>query len=134
MTFRSATIRWMTWACSWALVLLVSRTAGAAAPFCDERGASAIAPLPVLQARDVKIDAAFPLGCEAPLPVRAALGPRAGGHPQPLAADTGFDDTWVRPTLPRLPKLVPDHALDGATASLPASPGYGRNVFRPPRA
>jgi hypothetical protein len=135
MTFRSASLRWMTWACSWALVLLVSRTAGAAAPICDERGASAIAPQPVLQARDIKIDAAFPLGCEAPLPpIRAAFGPRSGGHPQPIAADSGFDDTWVRPAAPRLPKLAPDHALDRSTTSLPVSPGYGRDVFRPPRA
>jgi hypothetical protein len=134
MTFRSATIRWMTWAMAWTMVLLVSRTAGAAAPFCDERGASAIAPVPVLQARDVKIDAAFPFGCEVPLLARAAFGPRSGGRPQPIAADGGFDDTWVRPNMPWLPKLAPEHALDGSTAAFPASPGYGRDVFRPPRA
>jgi hypothetical protein len=93
-----------------------------------------IAPAPVLQARDVKIEPSFPLGCEVPLPIRAAFGPRSGGHPQPIAADGGFDDTWVRPAVPRLPKVAPDHAFDDSTASLPASPGYGRDVFRPPRA
>jgi hypothetical protein len=133
MTPRSAIFRWMTWACAWALILLVSRTATAAAPMCDERGASAIAPPPVMQARDVKIEAAFPFGCEGPLPVRAALGQRSSSHPQPIGSDGGFDDTWVRPSLPRLPKLAPRHAIDGSTALLAAAPGYGRDVFRPPR-
>jgi hypothetical protein len=135
MTFRSATIRWMTWACACALVLLVSRNAGAAAPICDERGASAIAPPPVRQARDVRIDAGFPLGCEVPLPTRrAAFGPRGGGQPQPVVTDGGFDDTWVRPSVPRLPKRVAEQAPDASTTTLPASAGFGRDVFRPPRA
>jgi hypothetical protein len=125
----------MIWACAWAIVLLASRSASAEAPMCDERGASIIAPPPVLQARDVKIDTAFPSGCEDPLSSpRAAFGPRNGAHPQPVAADSGFNDAWVRPTLPRLPKLTPRHAIDGSIALLTASPGYGRDVFRPPRA
>jgi hypothetical protein len=134
MTFRSATIRWMTWACAWTLVLLVSRSAGAAAPICDERGASAIAPPPVRQLRDVKIDAGFPLGCEAPLPARAAFGPRGGGQPQPVVTDGGFDDTWVRPSAPRIPRRPAAKAPGASTMMLPASAGFARDVFRPPRA
>src|SRR5262249_17773883 len=129
MTSRSATLRWMTWACAWALVLPVSRTAGAAAPFSAERGASAIAPPPIRMLGDDKIDAAFPIGWEAPLPVRAAFGPRSGGHSQPVVADAGFDDTWVKPNVPRLPTLTPVHARGASTTSLPASAGYGRDVF-----
>jgi hypothetical protein len=132
---RSAILRWTTWACALALALLVSRTASAAAPMCDERGASIIAPPPILQARDVKIEAAFPVGCDSPLPARAAFGPRTKGHPQPVASDNkNFDDAWVRPTVPGLPEFTPRHAIDGSIALLSASPGYGRDVFRPPRA
>jgi hypothetical protein len=134
MTFRSATIRWLTWACSWAMVLVVSRTASAAAPMCDERGASAIAPSPVLEARDERIDTGFPNGCDDPRPVTAALRSQNGGHPVPIATDSGFFDAWVRPVVPRLAKLAASDLLDGRSSPFPASPGYGRGVFRPPRA
>jgi hypothetical protein len=132
---RSATLRWMTWACAWTLTLLVARTAGAAAPMCDERGASIIAPPPVLQARNVKLEAAFPTGCDDPFAPRAAFGPRTKGQPRPVANENKtFDDAGVRPTVPGLPELTPRHAIDGSTVLLTASPGYGRDVFRPPRA
>src|SRR6266481_2902381 len=104
MTLRS-TIRWLVWASCWTVALLAGRTARAAAPMCDERGLSIIAPAPVLPARDVKIDAGLPLGCDAPAIGVAPLGPRA--RSQTVVVDDGFDEAWVRPAAERVPTLTP---------------------------
>jgi hypothetical protein len=133
MTPRSS-LRFVLWACSWALVLVTSRTALAAAPFCDERGASAIAPPPVLEARDVRIDVALPLGCELPVFARASLGTRHANGSNPVIGDGSLDEAWIRPTPARLPKLAPKPAWAKITSLFPTSSGYGRGVFRPPRA
>ena len=133
MTPRSS-LRFVLWACSWALVLVTSRAALAAAPFCDERGASGIAPPPVLEARDVRIDIAFPLGCEEPVFARAALGNRQGTGSNPVVSDSSLDEAWIRPTPARLPKLSSAPTWTKITAPLPTSPGYVPGVFRPPRA
>src|SRR5262245_56494411 len=58
-----AWLKWMIWASCLVGVLLGNRPAEAAAPMCDGRGASAIAPPPILPVRDVKLQAA-PRACE----------------------------------------------------------------------
>jgi hypothetical protein len=123
----------MLWALSWTVVLLASRTASAVAPICDERGASAIAPPPVLQARDVKIDSGYPIGCDAPIFSMAALAHRFHAGAQHVARDGGFDDAWVRPAVVPLPKLGTGDLSLSFTALLPPSPGFCSGVFRPPR-
>jgi hypothetical protein len=124
-------VRWVVWVSLWAVALLCARTARAAAPMCDERGLSAIAPTPVLPAKDVKIDAAFPLGCDAPAFNVAPAGPRARGQTAPVA--DGFEEVWLRPSAPRLPKLFPDQEFAASSLLVPVSAGHGRGVFRPPR-
>jgi hypothetical protein len=133
MTPRS-TLRFALWAFAWALVLVTSRSAFAAAPFCDERGATGIAPPPVLEARDVQIEAAVPLGCELPVFARAVMGRHQGNGSNPVIGDGSLNDAWIRPAPARLPKIGSAPASAKITAALPASPGYGRGVFRPPRA
>jgi hypothetical protein len=133
MTPRSS-LRFVLWACSWALVLVTSRTALAAAPFCDERGASAIAPPPVLEARDVRIDAGFPFGCDEAVFARATLGNRQGTGSNPVIGDGSLDEAWIRPTPVRLPKFSSAPTWTKIATPLPTSPGHGPGVFRPPRA
>jgi hypothetical protein len=125
------TLRWVLWGCCLAVVLLGARSASAAAPMCDEKGASAIAPPPVLPIRDVKIDAGAPLGCEAPPFVHSPVGPRAQGHS--VVSDASFDDAWIRPGPGLTPKPSFVRACGPLAISLPPSAGYRRGVFRPPR-
>jgi hypothetical protein len=99
---------------------------------CDERGLSAIAPAPVLPARDVKIDGGLPLGCDAPAIGVAPLGPRARSHG--VVVDDGFNEAWVRPVPERLPTFAPNRQFASLAILLPVSAGYRRGVFRPPRA
>jgi hypothetical protein len=124
-------IRWLLWAACWSFCLLASRPAHAVAPMCDERGASAIAPTPVLPARDVKIDAGAPLGCDAPVAIVAGPGWRA--HQHVVVVADGFEDAWVRPTVHGLPEMTSGSDLARSLLSLPVSSEHGRGVFRPPR-
>jgi hypothetical protein len=130
MTLRSFA-RWLVGVTLWAVALLSARTAHAAAPMCDERGLSAIAPAPVLPAKDVKIDAAFPLACDLPVFSVAPAGPRARG--QTIVVVDGFEEVWLRPSEPRLPKIFPDQEFAASSLLVPVSAGFDRGVFRPPR-
>ncbi len=99
---------------------------------CDDRGASAIAPPPVLPVRDVKLEAGVALGCEIPLKLGIApVGPRA--HGQEVVARDSFDEAWVKPVPPKIVRLGLARAPAGIVLSLPPSAGYRRGVFRPPR-
>jgi len=131
MTLRSF-VRWIISACWVAVVLGGGRQAQAAAPMCDERGASMIAPPPVLPAVDAKLDVGLPLGCDLTSDGVLALGPRARG--QAVVIDKMPDQACVRTVAS--PIAQPDNELlSGVTAArLSASPGFGRGVFRPPRA
>jgi len=100
---------------------------------CDDRGASAIAPPPVLPIRDVKIEVGAPLGCETPLMVKVApAGPSARG--QAVATGDSFDEAWMKPAPTRVSRLSSARIPAGVVLSLPPSAGYRRGVFRPPRA
>ena len=99
---------------------------------CDERGASAIAPPPILQARDVKIDAA-PFGCDGPDFVMARVVARARTSGGVVVDDIAFQEAWVRPATERLPSPMSGQALAGAQDPFPASSAHVRGVFRPPR-
>jgi hypothetical protein len=126
-------IRWVVWISCLVGVLLGARQARAAAPMCDDRGASAIAPPPVLPVRDVKMEAGSPLGCEAPLRLTVApLGPRARG--QATIEGDSFEDAWLKPASAKMTRFASAPAPDAAALSLPPSAGYRRGVFRPPRA
>ena len=133
MTVRSI-LRWVVWASCLAGVLLGARAAQAAAPMCDERGASAIAPPPVLPVRDTKLEAGLPLGCETPLMVTVAPGTTQRARPDRRRRSflrRGLDEACSPQGLaPQLGAVVPA----GVVVSLPPSAGYRRGVFRPPRA
>ena len=124
-------IRWLLWAACWSFCLLASRPAHAAAPMCDERGASAIAPTPVLPARDVKIDTGAPLGCDASVVMVARPGWRA--HQRAVVVADSFDDAWVSPKSHPLPRSTSGRDLACTLISSPVSAEHGRGVFRPPR-
>jgi hypothetical protein len=131
MTLRSM-LRWVVWASCLAVVLLGAKAARAAAPMCDERGASAIAPPPVLPVRDVRLEAGLPLGCQTPLTVKTApAGPSARG--QAVVAGESPNEAWVKPVPTKVSRLSPARVPGGVVVSLPASAGYRRGVFRPPR-
>jgi hypothetical protein len=132
MTVRSI-LRWVVWASCLAGVLLGARVAQAAAPMCDERGASAIAPPPVLPVRDTKLEAGLPLGCEPPLTVTVAPA-RPSARGQTVVVGDSFDEAWMKPVVPRVSRLSSALVPAGVVVSLPPSAGYRRGVFRPPRA
>jgi hypothetical protein len=126
-------LRWVVWVSCLAGILLGARAARAAAPMCDDRGASAIAPPPVLPVRDIKLEAGVPLGCETPLTVTIApLGPSARG--QAVVAGESFDEAWMKPVPTKVSRLTSARVPAGVVVSLPPSAGYRRGVFRPPRA
>jgi hypothetical protein len=126
-------LRWVVWASCLAGVLLGTRVARAAAPMCDERGASAIAPPPALPLRDVRLEAGRPLQCDSPLKMTVApIGPSARG--QAVVTGDSFEDAWIKPALTKVSRLSSAPAPGGAVVSLPPSAGYRRGVFRPPRA
>ncbi|HEX9295309.1 MAG TPA: hypothetical protein VF881_05725 [Polyangiaceae bacterium] len=129
MALRSM-IRWFVWASCLGALFLAARPAYAVAPMCDEKGASAIAPTPVLPIRDVKIDAGRPLPCDAP-DALAPVGFRARGSSQ--VVQSSFDESWVPADHRGLPTLNADLLAAAVMVSLPPSAGYRRGVFRPPR-
>jgi len=73
-------------------VWLVVRPAAAAAPVCDERGASMVAPAPTLDTPDSSVDVGEHLdGCEAWL--SAGKEYKQGGRPSTAAAAPDVDAT-----------------------------------------
>ena len=128
-------MRWVVWGACLVVVLLGSRNAKAstAVPMCDEKGASAIAPAPVLPIRDVRLEAAQPLSCDDIDTVAVISdGPRAGSS-APVVIDHDSIETWLRP--PTSPSL-----RAGSARARPSTPnsfqlplGFRRSVFRPPR-
>src|SRR5260221_12481900 len=93
-------LRWVVWLSCLAGVLLGARAARAAAPMCDDRGASAIAPPPVMAVRDVKLEVGVPPGCETPLKVSVApVGPSARGHA--VVVGDSVDEAWMKPAPPK---------------------------------
>jgi hypothetical protein len=97
---------------------------------CDEKGASAIAPTPVLPIRDVKIDAGRAFPCDAPDGF-APVGLRSRGSSR--VVENAFDEAWVPAERRDLPTLKPELLAAAAIVSLPPSSGYRRGIFRPPR-
>src|SRR5258708_4091165 len=125
-------LRWVVWVSCLAGVLLGARAARAAAPMCDDRGASAIAPPPVMAVRDIKLEVGVPPGCETPLKVSVApVGPSARG-PVVVVGDSG-EEVWMNRARPKVSGLSSARAPGGVVVSLPPSAGYRRGVFRPPR-
>ena len=112
---------------------LVVMPARAAAPFCDDRGASTLAPAPQLQAPETSIDVGA--GDEACLD---ALGQSSGnavdeGRAPPIASSPqGFDAT--------LPSAIPIGRASFVILPVPAAsrapvrPAILGRVDRPPRA
>jgi hypothetical protein len=127
--------RWLLLAACALVALVVARPARAAAPICDERGMSAIAPPPVLPVADVRLESA-PSG------------------PVCLEADLGLDGVAVAIDGVPVPPHDPPTPIDGAMASsmtqlarfrgealpreadeaAPVRSGFARGVFHPPRA
>jgi hypothetical protein len=120
---------------SCALVTLLARRAHAAVPFCDERGATGLAPIPALPVRDIRLEAPFPLPlCPDPSMLLELEPPRSerGGTAPPV------DESLVEPcSVPPSPLPDPHAACARASwsegASLAARAGHARGVFHPPR-
>jgi hypothetical protein len=113
-------------------VWTLARPAQAApAPLCDDRGASALAPPPALEAPDIAVQraratAACPLGGD--LPLGASIGP-AHRTPPPLQG------AGEPVTPPSSIVVVPPtgEELDRRTADVPSLEGVRWRVERPPR-
>jgi hypothetical protein len=105
----------------------------ATAPFCDERGATLLAPPPALPAGDETISRGRAAPCPDATPVAGArFAAPTSGHSVP---DAFFDPTDA--AAPALPVTLPP-ASPTASGSPPrsddATPGVRSRVERPPRA
>src|SRR5262245_13809449 len=103
MTFRPLAHR-LIWSLCLALALLTARSATAAAPICDERGASAIAPPPVLPIRDVRAEAAPSPSCLDFDLDGGGVALSSGGGRRAPAADSALADAWITTTPVKLPR------------------------------
>src|SRR3954452_9604095 len=106
-----------------------------AVPMCDERGAPAIAPSPVLPIRDVKLEAAPPQPCDyEPSAILITGRPRATRADVVTTGDS-LDESWVDPQVvlgvdaPCASSVPPP-----LTMLLYPTAAHQRGVFRPPRA
>lgn len=112
-------------------VWLLAPAARAAAPLCDMRGATAIAPTPTLDTEGGSADAAAPADCSAPSATEHTLDrdrSRSGA---------GLDDQGPRASLPaevHVRPATPTAALARAVETFTVSPGARARVERPPRA
>jgi hypothetical protein len=130
------TIRSFVWGFCLAIVLFGARTASAAAPMCDETASSRIAPPPILEIRDIKLEAGSPCDVapvgETPVTV-APIDSRAPASP-PVNSDAVATEAWVRPIETKiLPPMTRENMVRPASA-VSGKPGFAQGVFRPPRA
>ncbi len=126
---------WMV--CAAALTLGYSRPARAAAPICDDRAASAVAPPPIAPMRDMSWEPDLGYPCApwlAPMwamvkpdrPSQVPSRPSQAADEEPLGASLGPAPNAV----PQPPVCTP--ARDAPDADS-LRPGHYRQVFRPPR-
>jgi len=117
------------------VLLAVPRVASAAAPICDERGASAIAPPPILAVPDVKLEQGdWPVACDLETDRLAAAPPsrRAAGPGTPRIGPTPIDALAIAP----MPAYGFPRWQKGDRYRQPVAPihsGFAPDVFRPPR-
>jgi hypothetical protein len=132
MPFRPFAYR-LIWTLCLALALFGARSAEAAAPICDERGASAIAPPPVLPIRDVRAEAAPPPICpDFETDTDGAAFVPGGSRPIPTP-DSAAVDAWIATGPANLPRAAASLSLTLRSAPLALAPGHRPSVFRPPR-
>ena len=127
-----ATMRWLIWGWSLAFVLLGARAARAAAPMCDEKGASVIAPSPVLPIRDVRIEEGSPVGCDDTLISVTPMSPGARSH-SVLARESLTQDAWMKPPGPSLFHRSSTRAPATVSEGRAPAQDHRPTVFRPPR-
>lgn len=114
---------------------LVTRSASAAVPLCDERGASAIAPLPPLPVRDVRVDEAQ----RGSLCVEAAALLEMDAPSSDDGRSIARVDAVLEPATPVPPPWIPaakeTSRPDARTEGVLLAPrhGHARGVFHPPR-
>jgi hypothetical protein len=99
-----------------------------AAPICDPRGASAIAPQRVLPVEDARIDAAPSCGADELVPL---VGPHAQGTPQALPA--GLAEAAIVSANPPVPKATLSAILDAIEVPSRPHAGFERGIDHPPR-
>jgi hypothetical protein len=110
----------------------IGRPAHAAtfAPFCDDRGATALAPPPALEATDEAVRRTAASPCDAGTPIFGlALGP---GHRslRSFSADAALATTASPPRLPPSPL---DEPIAFVARQAPPRVGVRSRVERPPR-
>jgi hypothetical protein len=109
----------------------LARPAHAAlAPFCDDRGATALAPPPALEAPDEAIQRAAAPPCETDTPISGLTLGQAHARVRAVPADAVPADA-VAP-LPPLPHLASE-PFAFVARDLPPQAGVRYRVERPPR-
>ncbi len=125
-------LRWLLLVACTTVGLLASRGALAAAPMCDERGASVVAPTPHLPAADERLEAVPPLECGGLDWARLGEPSGPGAHGAPHAVAQEPDPLLA--TRVTLPLSVPVAPLTRDTeVGCAARSGHEPDVFHPPR-
>jgi len=124
--------RWLVrWSVCLAIGLALAATAWAAAPICDERGASSIAPPPILPAHDVRLEAGFALFCidfDVFGPGDTSVAPGPPQAPDELTSDYCVPMAQAWPSTPRSGRLTVSPFVSVGRAA-----GHRPGVFHPPR-
>jgi hypothetical protein len=112
-------------------VWTISRPAHASplAPFCDDRGATALAAAPALEATDEAIQRAKTSACEEDAPL---LGLAVGPAHHPLAAPAE-DIGAAQAVAPSLLATLAETSIDFASRAQPRQHGVRGRIERPPR-
>lgn len=128
--------RWILLAACALVALVVARPAMAAAPICDDRGMSAIAPPPVLPIADVRLESApaGPLCLEADFALDGFAVATDGAPAPPPDAPAIVEGAAITPTRSDLVRFRGELLPRAAAETTEIRPGFPQNVFHPPRA
>jgi hypothetical protein len=127
---RPAVGRWAAILSALCLALLAPKMAHAAAPMCDPAGMSVVAPIPALPSITGELTAQK--SCESPLQDEMNVG--RSHDDKPLAPTVPYVPERIVAAVPTLPRLAGRLVERPEAAFAPSLPGYGRDVYRPPRA
>jgi hypothetical protein len=117
------------------LVLGSARAASAAVPLCDVRGASGIAPAPVLPVRDARIDGAGPAtgSCQDEPASGIALRSGRSGPSAPEGHEAAPGDTATVGAPTPFPRNAPFPGRRAHAARHPLPAAHAPGVYHPPR-
>lgn len=127
--------RWLLLVACALVALVAARPARAAAPICDERGMSAIAPPPVLPVADVRFESApaGPVCLEADLALEG-VAVATDGAPAPAQEAPTIVEGALAASTKGLARFRGDPLPRPAAETTEIRSGFARGVFHPPRA